>query len=257
MTVATTTPTSAASTARVVVDKHLSVLLAAIGIVTAVVKLLSVSHGDPNTIGEILRSVPLADLALGTIISGAPNMVWLVLVWAMPQFGAAVRERDPLLIPTAMLLVTLLLVVVLVPMRLLVPVAIYLGFWTVSSIVWATAAKTKGKRKLAGGGGPPTPSKFLVATAFGAVIGWGVLAGSSAMWLPVETITTKSDAPTVGYVLNDDGAIIVMRSKDRGVARIESSDVASRFPCSDGSDPRTLLNRIVGHEKAKYERCGR
>lgn len=235
---------------------HVATVLAAVGLATATIKLISVSHGDQNTMGEILRSAPLSELALGTVLFGARNFVWIAVVWAIPTFGEAVRERDDLRVPATVLIGSLLLVALVVPFRLLGMVALYLLYWSSTSAAWAWWEQRTGKRKRLGGLGPPSRRALTSVGLVGAFVGWALLAGSSEMWLPLEKLDQQRGGAEVGYVLGDEGDdLIVMREHDRGIVRVKAADVEKRFVCSRGNDPRTLLNRIAGHPKPRYPKC--
>lgn len=241
-----------------VIEAHVGVAIGAIAVATVVLKLLAVSHGDPNSLGAILRYEGGPDLVLAAILSGAPNLLWLAVVWAIPHFGEAVRERDPLVVPSVNLLLVLILLAALVPARLLGIVGYYTVFWILSSTLWARWNEKRGKRSRQGGIGAASPQAYAVVFIFTGLFAWIVVAGSARMWLPLEEINRGAPKPIVGYVLDaSEQALVILQERTRTVARVPLSSIKTRDFCQPADDPRTLVGRVLGYEKPKYPRCSR
>lgn len=256
----TTGPTAAPSDAqgwlRFFVD-HLGLMAAAVGLLTVIIKLVAVSHGDPVTIGAIIKAQGSADIVVASIVAGAANLFFIAIVFVVPNWGEAVRERDPLTVPTVNLVIGLSIVAVLAPARYLPLVALYLAYFAVTSSIWAWRDRRRGRPRSAirrAGA-----RSYLITLGMGAVLMWVAIAASARMWLPPERFQLRGGDELVGYALAEDSqSVTVLAERDRSVRRVASASVSERSYCRLGDDdPRTLLNLALGHDEPEYQSCSK
>lgn len=239
------------------VDAHLGVVSAGIGLMTIVVKLMAASHGDVATIGAILQFQGSGDVIVSSVVVAAANFAFVASIFAIPQWGEAVRERDPLTVPTVNLVASLVVVAVLAPAQHLPLLGIYIAWFGVTSTIWAARARRKGTRKLFGGIGEPSRRSYGLILGMGLSLLWIVTAGNARMWLPPERFELQGRGDMVGYALaSDDESVTVLREADRAIERVQATRIERRTFCRiEDEDPRTLMNLILGHDRPRYPLC--
>lgn len=238
------------------VREHPGIFVSGVVLATVVFKLLSVAHGSAETVAALLQATGAVDVGLAALLMGARSLSVVLVVFAIPQFGEAIRERDPLLVPGVVLLVSIVAAAVLVPWHALVALALPLAFWAISSVIWAERDRREGKRLL-GPRNVPNRWQATVMGVLGLAIAWAVIAFSDRPWLPTEQLTLDGGDQVVGYVIEEnDDDILFLREPQRIVERLETATVDTRVFCTmDASDPRPLILRMMGMERPVYPEC--
>lgn len=242
------------------IDRHSGIAAAAGAVLTTLLKLSSVAHGEAGVMGEILRRQGAADLVVATLVAGVPALGWLAIVWTLPQVSEAIAYRDPLALPLTGLGTTVVILAVFIPARWFAVIALFGGTYLVTSIGQRllTSKRTLARRAVRANIPRPTKSRAVsILICFSVGIAWLILVFNDQMWLPAEQISLSSGEIVVGYVLNPDGNdLVLLRDQPRDLVRLNGTAIAARGFCRiDDRDPRSLVNLLLRQERPKAPEC--
>ncbi len=239
-----------------VIEQHIGLVLAGVALLTVVLKLRGVAHGDPTTIGAIVREQGYSGIVVASVLSGTAAMGYGAIYFAVTQLGQAFTERDPIALPLIWFGCTVLVLGAIAPWRQLLVLVGGAVIWLVIAGPTRWWDNRRGRPVRAGGFGPPSRAGFAALAAGLGLFVWGAVAFSDRMWLPAEVVTVHDGSRIVGYVLADGDALVVLVHASRSVERLEPSQVADRQLCSvDRSDQRSVLNLLQEHARVQYPAC--
>lgn len=237
------------------VRHHLALVVSAVMLVTVVLKLVMVAHGSQETIAALLQTAGTVNVALAALLAATTNLGLLLAVWAIPHFGEAVREKDPLLVPAVALVASFVIVALLAPWWQAALAVGYLAAMLLAGVPFMLYDRVRRKRRTPREA--PRRWEATVAVAIGAVTLWLIVLASDQPWLPAQRLTLASGEPIVGFVVaEEEDSITVMRDSDRVVVRIPSREVSDRAYCTlDDRDPRPLPVLLLSRERPEYPKC--
>jgi hypothetical protein len=204
--------------------------------------LLIVARGDLTTALALLRYSSPAQVLLGTILAFLP--VFLVLpffIFLVHRTKSLEQETKPSRGCRADVVTVILL---LIPAVVFVPLGLTAFFQI--AIVWIAVSYLLRRQRSTG---------EVALVTFIATIALSLFGGYRSVWLPLESVVTRSGEGITGYVLKDDANYIVLRQDDRVVVEVDADEVVARRLCASDTG-RSLYARVTGQQQA-YERCGR
>lgn len=236
-------------TFRSFVRDHPTLAATAVVIVVFVVRVLVIADGSLPTIYGLLTTVDPATLALSTLLTLYPTVLYVASVVALLTFVDVRREvmDAPRWLNYAPYVFALDL--------------IYLSFswWLVILFIFVlnasvplledVRARRRGERL------PRRPVLNFIVVGSGLIT---LVFTTEATWLPVEEIRLRQSESVVGYVLETESEwTSVLLDEDRTLLRVRTSDVLSRELCDNKE--RTTWDRrltdVLGDGPPTYPKC--
>ena len=198
-------------------------------VVFAALRVLVVSHGDPETLRALVQNLNVSALVLATVLPfGAVISVGFVifLVVRLRADSESIKGGPFLLVLTVV--ITLFLLVYAMPMWHVVGAAVFIGIFGIIALIVIGANSRAQKRNE--NGAPSVGVMLMVFLAIVAVLFSPIiyLLVGSGMWLPKERVTLADISVSPVYFLSSDDHWTSYMDEDRKVHLVPTPDIVSR-----------------------------
>lgn len=207
---------------------HVGLVVTAGVFALIVLRVLAVARFNADTAKAIVQHAGGGDLLVEIAYSAFPGLVAMSAGGVLGWIVSDIRRR-----PVSALEWTLLVIILLVA-TVTVSVGLLVGL-TVVAVVLAALARYDRQRGLSAPGGQPGDERddqrgrYLLA-ALG--VGSALLTLSGPPWLAAETITRAGQPPTLGYVLDQSEAGLVVLTYDDGRVKMLPGRHFNRSLCT-------------------------
>jgi len=241
---------------------HLGLAIAGALVVTALIKIWSVAHGDRDTMVALFASQGTLNVAFAALVAGLPSLGYLPLL-TYAGVMEAVREGDRLHEPIVTFGLALGLAFATVPASVFWANIVIAAIAIASSVLIVLMRRRLTRRGLPARKLPfmlrasefPRNTPILLGVALVAVLSWMWIIAQDSPWLPSERITEATGVSVVGYVLSSDSDwVTIMEAARRKVIILPTSVVKSREPCAV-SAKRSMLSTILFPAPPAYPPC--
>lgn len=230
-------------------------------ILFAALKVLVVSHGDPETLRALVQNLNVTALVLATVLPfGAviAALATVTVVMRAKTSGGQAPSSAPLL-TVALLITAIGLTVWAMPVWqfgavvgfVAVVVLLYFGLRRIAR--WAERTRPNGV--------PGVPVIMLVLAMILALLAgpFIYLIGGSGMWLPKERITVSGHAASPVYILSSDERWTSYMDEGRKVHLVPTADITSRDAVGSSGSwlDKSIADNTIGAVKGLVGRvCG-
>lgn len=227
----------------------------------AALKVLVVSHGDPEALRALVQDLNVTALVLATVLPfGAviAALATLTIVMRARTSGGQSPSSGPVLV-VALLITTIGLLVWATPVWqfgavigfVAVAVLLYFGFRRIGQ--WAQRTRPNGVP------GMPVIVSVLVVILALLAGPFVYLIGGSGMWLPQERITVLGKTTSTVYVLSSDDRWTRYMDEGRKVHLVSTADITGRYAVGSSGSwlDKSIADNAVGAVKGLVGLAGR